>query len=223
MWQVQKMVMRAKRVIVGQNWEVNEGKRTRVVSGKTFYNFLETCSDLANNKTAIMACGIPAICKATSLSRNTVIRCLAIARRHRFLIDTGEKLPAPYDTTVYKMDPYVFLRLQKGYLDTYYASVEEVMADLDFDEETAALLHWMHDIYEPAMRKLWPRYSSPYPTEEQNDAVCRKLINHPDFYWREPSPTLWWTAAQKRTAFLKVGYEMLDKKPTMEIAAGVTA
>ena len=28
MWQVQKMVMRAKRVIVGQNWEVNRGQHS---------------------------------------------------------------------------------------------------------------------------------------------------------------------------------------------------
>lgn len=208
MWLVQKYVMRAKRVIVNNDWEVDEGKHNLKVKGTALYNFLETCADLANNKTGNMACGIPAICKATSLSRSTVIRCLAIARRHRFLIDTGERLPAPYDTIVYKMDPWVFLRLRKGYLDTYYGSVEEVMADLDFDEETAALLHWQHDIYEPAMRALWPRPNSPYPSAEVEDAAVKKIINHPDFYWREKPAHCWFTPAQRRAAFLKVQMDM---------------
>jgi hypothetical protein len=208
MWLVQKYVMRAKRVIVNQDWEVDEGKLTRIISGKVLYNFLETCSDLANNKTSIMACGIPAICKASGLSRSTVIRCLAIARRHRFLIDTGERLPAPYDTIMYMMDPWVFFRLQYGYLDTYYATVDDVMDDLGFDFETAAILHFQHDIYEPAMRKLCPRPTATLPTWEEEDATLKKLIDHPEFYRHPSSDKASWKPAQRRAAFLKTAHDM---------------
>jgi hypothetical protein len=47
-----------------------------------------------------------------------------------------------------------------------------------------------------------------YPTEEEWDAVYRKVIDHPEFYRGEKSPTLWWTVARRRAAFLKTGYEM---------------
>lgn len=214
MWEVQKYVMRAKRVIVHNDWVIDEGRITHTVKGQVMYSFLETLADLANNKTGNMACGIPAICKASGLSRSTVIRCLAIARRYRFIIDTGERLPAPYDTIVYKMDPMVFLRLKNRIFDVYYASVEEVMADLDLDCETAALLHFDHDVRWPIVQPLLQQTSRAlkghceFPTDEEWDAAYRKMIDHPDFYRSEKSPTLWWTAAQRRAAFLKTGYEM---------------
>jgi hypothetical protein len=214
MWEIQKRVMRAKRVILNNSWEVDEGKRTEVVKGRVMYGFLETLSDLANNKTGKMACGIPAICRASGLSRSTVIRCLAIARRHRFITDTGETLPPPYETIVYQMEPRIFMLLAKGYLDTSYASVEEVMEDLGFTEKTAHILFFQHDVLSRFMEK--------HPDGGTDD----QYLEMAKPYWRpglfnsrrtgttwepKPSESRSQYAVRKRNLFLKVCKEM-DKE-----------
>jgi hypothetical protein len=198
MWLVQKWVMRSKRVIVNQDWEVDEGARTLSVKGRALYSFLETCSDLANNKTALMACGIPKIGKASGLSRSTVIRCLAIARRHRFLVDTGERLPAPYDTIVYKMNWQIFCLLRQGMLDTYYGSVEEIMKDLDLSAETAALLHFQQDILSVLHQKAdWQKL---VVEDEEVLAAAQE-------YWR-PRGKKMMTARERREAFMHVQMQL---------------
>jgi hypothetical protein len=209
-------VMRSKRVIVNQDWEVDEGARTLSVKGRALYSFLETCSDLANNETALMACGIPKICRESGLSRSTVIRCLAIARRHRFIIDTGERLPAPYDTIVYKMEWRVFAMLAKGYLDTFYGSVEEIMSDLGFNEETARLLHFQQDILAVMHQKA----------EWQKRRVSdEELIEAAQGYWEPrkecvPESSHETKLASRRAAFMKVAAMLMlpdrDEILTME-------
>ncbi len=232
MWEIQKRVMRAKRILLATDWEVDEGKLTRTIKGRVMYGFLETLSDLANNKTGKMACGIPAICRASGLSRSTVIRCLAVARRHRFITDTGETLPPPYETIVYQMEPRIFMLLAKGYLDTSYASVEEVMKDLGFSELTAHLIFFKHDV----LSRFYEKHRDG-GTDEEYFEMCKP-------YWRpgllksrgigtpwESKPNESWSqyAARKRNLFLKVCKEM-DKEaqtwvtPTFaEVEQGVSA
>lgn len=232
MWEIQKRVMRAKRVILNNDWEVDEGKRTEVVKGRAMYGFFETLADLANNKTGKMACGIPTICRASGLSRSTVIRCLAIARRHRFITDTGETLPPPYETIVYQMEPRVFMLLAKGYLDTSYASVEEVMEDLGFSELTAHLIFFKHDVLS--------RFYEKHPDGGTDDQYLKmaKPYWRPGLFNSRSIGTPWeWRpgcdqnayAAMKRALFLKVCKQM-DKEgqtwvtPTfVEVEQGVSA
>jgi hypothetical protein len=213
MWGIRKYVQRAKRTVVNQDWETDDGK---IVTGRILYEFLDTLADLANNDTAIMACGIPSICRATGMSRSTVIRCLAIARRHRFIVDTGERLPAPYDTIMYKMDALVFLRLAKGYLDTYYSSADEVMGNMGFEGEsageTADLLHFQLDIIDVLYAKAWREHR--YPTDEE-------LLKAAHAWWR-PRLRRQWTAAQRRSAFLTVAAKMgLDEPKSFEAVANM--
>ena len=231
MWEIQKRVMRAKRVILNNDWEVDEGKLTRKIKGRAMYQFLDTLADLANNKTGKMACGIPAICRASGLSRSSVIRCLAIARRHRFITDRGEKLPAPYDTIVYQMGPWVFMLLAKGYLDTSYSCVEEVMEDLGISELTAHLIFFKHDVLSRFLEK-----HRDGRTDEEYLAVS-KLYWRPGLFNSRGIGTPWEQKAfesstqyaeRKRNLFLKVCKEMDQEAQTgitpafVEVEQGVS-
>jgi hypothetical protein len=221
MWTVRKAVMNAKRVIVNQDWEC--GEEGRALKGTTLYTFLDTVADLANNETGQMCCGILRIMKATSLSRSAVIRCLEVARRHRFMVDTGARLPAPYDTIVYQMEPRVFRKLAHGYLDTSYGSIEAIRGDLDLDYEQAARLYFEHEV-----RRIFMN-DRDYPDDEEWYRRVMKFPQGPEAMGalmesRRLAPeTAGWTASQRRNAFVRVGKEMLDKPapvwvpPTFEI------
>ena len=125
-----------------------------------------------------------------------------MARRHRFIIDTGKRLEAPYDTIVYQMEPRVFMLLAKGYLDTSYASVDEVMSDLDLGEEAARHLFSLHDVYSVLSEECLRRRGFPWPTDQE-------LLEAAMPYWKPKEPgcrTL--SASERRHRFVQVTQQM---------------
>lgn len=101
MWELVKTTMDARPAIVRKNdWQAGKQK----VKGTTFYVFLETIADLANNNSGQLACGERKIAEKCGLTRPYIQYLMKVAEKNGFIRNTGELL-SKFRTRVFQMTP----------------------------------------------------------------------------------------------------------------------